>query len=158
ASSRRSGRCSTASPHRASCRAQAHSAQGTQPARTVAAFSRTGEIRFGAAVYGSFLVGSVVGVAYEADDSVATLTGSVLGSMVIFWVAHTWSDVIGERIAVGSRFRRRDVLVVARREWPLFEAALLPALLLALAWAGVWSRDTGAVLALAAAIMQITGW
>jgi hypothetical protein len=34
----------------------------------------------------------------------------------------------------------------------------VPTLLLALAWAGVWSRETGADLALAAAVLQITGW
>ena len=33
-----------------------------------------------------------------------------------------------------------------------------PHLLLALAWIGVWLRETGAALALAAAIAQITGW
>jgi hypothetical protein len=31
-------------------------------------------------------------------------------------------------------------------------------LLLALAWAGVWSRETGAKLTLAPAVIQITGW
>jgi hypothetical protein len=45
--------------------------------------------------------------------------------------------------------------VIARREWPLVEAAAVPAALLALAWAGVWSRETGAALALGSAI---TGW
>jgi hypothetical protein len=58
----------------------------------------------------------------------------------------------------GEAFRHRDVLVLARREWPLVEAAVVPTLLLALAWAGVWSRETGAGLALAAAVLQIMGW
>jgi hypothetical protein len=38
------------------------------------------------------------------------------------------------------------------------KAAVVPTLLLALAWAGVWSRETGAELALAPAVIQITGW
>ena len=50
------------------------------------------------------------------------------------------------------------VLRVARREWPLCEAAVVPTVLLALAWAGVWSRETGPELALAAAVVQIIGW
>jgi hypothetical protein len=41
---------------------------------------------------------------------------------------------------------------------PLVEAAAVPTALLALAWAGVWSRETGAMLTLGAAILQITGW
>jgi hypothetical protein len=50
------------------------------------------------------------------------------------------------------------VVVIAGREWPLVEAAVVPTLFLGLAWAGVWSRETGAHLALAAAILQILAW
>ena len=80
------------------------------------------------------------------------------GSALVFWLAHWWSEVLGEQISAGEAFGHRDVLRVARREWPLVESAVLPTLLLALAWAGVWSRETGAELALAAAVLQIIGW
>ena len=119
---------------------------------------RRDNVRFGAAVYGSFLVASVVGVAFEAGQDARVMTTSAFGSALVFWLAHWWSEVIGEQISAGEAFRHRDVLVVARREWPLVEAAVVPTLLLALAWAGVWSRETGAELALAAAVLQITGW
>ena len=69
-----------------------------------------------------------------------------------------WSGAVGERIRFGAGFRPRQVLVIARREWPLVEAAALPSILLALAWAGAWSRDTGARLALAAALVQVLAW
>ena len=119
---------------------------------------RRDNVRFGAAVYGSFLVASVVGVAFETGQDAQVMTTTAFGSAIVFWLAHWWSEVIGEQISAGEAFRHRDVLVVARREWPLVEAAVLPTLLLALAWAGVWSRETGAELALAAALLQITGW
>jgi hypothetical protein len=120
--------------------------------------SRPANIRFGAAVYGSFLVASVVGVAYEAGQDARSMTATAFGSALVFWLAHWWAEAIGEQIAAGEAFRHRDVLVVARREWPLIEAAVVPTLLLALAWAGAWSRDTGAELALGAAVLQIIGW
>jgi len=125
---------------------------------TVVPESRRANIRFGAAVYGSFLVASVIGVAYESGHDVRFMTTATFGSALVFWLAHWWSEAIGEQITAGEAFRHRDVLVVARREWPLVEAAVVPTLLLALAWAGVWSRDTGAELALAAALLQIVGW
>ena len=84
--------------------------------------------------------------------------GDDFGSMLVFWLAHWWSEVLGEQISAGEAFRHGNVLVLARREWPLVEAAVVPTVLLALAWAGVWSRETGAELALAAAVLQITGW
>ncbi len=116
------------------------------------------DVRFGAAVYGSFLAASVIGVAYESGASARAITASLLGSMLVFWAAHVWSDAMGQRIARGDGFGARDVLRIARREWPLVEAAVLPSLLLALAWAGAWSRATGTRLALAAALVQVVAW
>jgi hypothetical protein len=116
------------------------------------------DVRFGAAVYGSFLAASVIGVAYESGAGARTMTASLLGSMLVFWAAHVWSDAVGERVRLGAAFRHRDVLLIARREWPLVEAAALPSILLALAWAGAWSRETGARLALAAALVQVISW
>ena len=115
-------------------------------------------VRFGAAVYGSFLAASVVGVAYETGADARTMTASLLGSMVVFWAAHVWANAVGERIALGAAFSPGDALVIARREWPLVEAAALPSIVVALAWAGAWSRETGATLALAAALVQVLAW
>jgi hypothetical protein len=98
----------------------------------------------------------VVGIAYESGAG--AMTASLPGSMLAFWVAHAWSDAVGERIRFGEAFRPRDALFIARREWPLAEAAAFPPILLALAWAGAWSRGAGARLALAAALVQVVAW
>lgn len=116
------------------------------------------DVRFGAAVYGSFLAASVIGVTYESGTGARTMTASLLGSMLVFWAAHVWSEVVGGRIGLGEAFTPRDALLSARREWPLVEAAALPSILLALAWAGAWSRETGVGLALAAALVQVVSW
>ena len=76
------------------------------------------DVRFGAAVYGSFLAASVIGVAYESGAGARTMTASLLGSMLVYWAAHVWSDAVGERIRLGEAFRPRDVLLIARRECP----------------------------------------
>ena len=77
------------------------------------------DIRFGAAVYGTFLAASVVGVAYESGAGARTMTLSLLGSMLVFWAAHVWSEVVGERIRRGDALGPRHVLLTACREWPL---------------------------------------
>ena len=59
---------------------------------------RRDNIRFGAAVYGSFLVASVVGVAFEAGQDARFMTTTAFGSALVFWLAHWWSEVIGEQI------------------------------------------------------------
>ena len=131
---------------------------GAREGTANAPFGSRASIRFGAAVYGSFLVASVVGLAFEAGHDARAMTLTAFASMLVFWLAHWWSEVVGTQISAGQTFRRRDALAIARREWPLVEAAAVPTLLLALAWVGAWSRETGAALAMAAAIAQIVGW
>jgi hypothetical protein len=109
-------------------------------------------------VCGSFLAASLIGVSYEAGEHSGPMAATLLASMVIFWLAHVWSDVVGHHVAAGSNFRPKNIARIARREWPLVEASIVPTVLLTLAAAGVWSRETGALLAFAAADVQITGW
>jgi hypothetical protein len=116
------------------------------------------DVRFGAAVYGSFLAASVVGASYEAGEDARTMTATLFTSMVVFWLAHAWSEVVGQHVTRGSGFQPRRIVGIARREWPLVEAAVVPTLLLALAWAGVWSRQTGVTLALVSAVVQIAAF
>ena len=97
------------------------------------ALKRPGDVRFGAAVYGSFLTATVVGITFEAGESAHSMTATLCASMFVYWLAHVWSAVVGENIATGTRSRPRMIAVIGRREWPLFEASALPAALLALA-------------------------
>ena len=115
------------------------------------------EADYAAAVYGSVLVTALVGAAFEAEFDARTMTLTLLTTTVVFWLAHVWSEVMGVRLA-GSVPRFSDVRRVAISEWPVVEAGFVPGALLALAWAGVYSRDTGAELALTAAVLQLAAW
>jgi hypothetical protein len=113
---------------------------------------------FGAAVYGSVLAAALVGSMFEEQAGARTMTLSLVGTILVFWIAHAWSEVIGERVAEGPLFDRSSIRAIAIAEWPLVQSGLLPAALLALAWAGLYSRDTGAVLALGVGVLQLVGW
>jgi hypothetical protein len=116
------------------------------------------EYDYGAAVYGSILVAALVGAMFEDSSGPRSMTLSLLGSILAFWLAHVWSAVIGERVSEGRRFKVSRVRSIAVDQWPLVEAGLLPGLLIAIAWMGGYSRHTGVVLALAVAIVQLVGW
>jgi hypothetical protein len=120
--------------------------------------ARGREYDFGSAVYGSILVATLVGAMFEERAPARTMTLSLVGSVLIFWIAHVWSEVIGERVAEGHLFELSEVRPIAIREWPLVEAGLIPALLVAIAWIGWYSRHVGVVLALAAAVLQLVAW
>lgn len=67
------------------------------------------DIRYGPAVYGSFLVASVVGATFEVGAHERTLTGSEFASMLVFWLAHVWSEVVGEHVSAGTKFHARVI-------------------------------------------------
>lgn len=54
----------------------------------------------GVAVYGSFLVASVIGLGFEAGRDARALTVTVLGSMVAIWLARWWSEVVTSQTVV----------------------------------------------------------
>ena len=112
---------------------------------------------YAAAVYGSVLVTALVGAAFEAQLDARTMTLTLLTTILVFWLAHVWSEVMGVRLA-GTIPRWRHVRRVSVSEWPVVEAGFVPDALLALAWAGVYSRDTGAGLAMIAAVLQLGAW
>jgi hypothetical protein len=115
------------------------------------------EFDYAAAVYGSVLVTALVGATFEAHLESRTMTLTLLTTTVVFWLAHVWSEVMGVRLA-GTVPHWSDVRRVAVSEWPVVESGFVPGALLALAWAGVYSRDTGAELALIAALLQLAVW
>ena len=115
------------------------------------------EFDYGAAVYGSVLVTALVGAAFETHLDARTMTLTLLTTTLVFWLAHVWSAVMGVRLA-GTVPRWSQVRRVAISEWPVVEAGFVPDLLLALAWAGVYSRDTGAEAAIIAALIQLAAW
>src|SRR4051794_41788388 len=85
------------------------------------------DVHYGTAVYGSVLVATVAGALLHTDERAGQLTVTLAGSMVIFWLAHVWSETLGERVAEGRRFDTARIRHIARAEWPLVEAGGGPA-------------------------------
>ena len=115
------------------------------------------EFDYAAAVYGSVVATALVGATFEAQLDARTMTLTLLTTALVFWLAHVWSEVMGVRLA-GTIPAWSHVRQIAASEWPVVEAGFVPDALLALAWAGVYSRDTGAELALIAAVLQLAAW
>jgi hypothetical protein len=115
------------------------------------------EFDYAAAVYGSVLVTALVGAAFEAQLDAQTMTLTLLTTTLVFWLAHVWSEVMGVRLA-GTIPHWSDVRRISVSEWPVVEAGFVPDALLALGWAGVYSRDAGAEFAMIAAVLQLAAW
>jgi hypothetical protein len=110
------------------------------------------------AVYGSLLAASVVAGTSPLDGAptLLELVVLLLVTGLVFWAAHVYARVVGERVATGQAVTRAEVVRVARHEWPLVEAAIGPCLVatgvavvggsaVAVAWAALLTAIVGQV-------------
>jgi hypothetical protein len=113
---------------------------------------------YAAAVYGSIVAAAIVGAVRDEHASSMEAALTLLSTMGVFWLAHVWSRITGERIHYGTRFAPSRTLEIARSEWPLVEAAIGPAAVLLLGWAGVFTDRTALTAALVICGVQLVTW
>ena len=109
-----------------------------------------------AAVYGSLLVTTLIAVQWYHDLSVTFLGLSLIISVVVFWLTHVWAGIVNRRIH-GS-IDRSEAMTIAGDEAPMLTAAIIPTLLLGLAYLGIVPVDTAVALALLASLAQLFVW
>jgi hypothetical protein len=135
-----------------------HRRTGRNPAELLLGTGREAREGISSAIYGSILVTALIAALNAEDASLRVTFLTVVATMAVFWLAHVWSEVVGERIATRKDVGWARARVLAKREWPLFEAAGLPSIALVLAWIGLYSDEAGVDVALALAIIQLVGW
>ncbi len=109
-------------------------------------------------VYGSMVAASVV-VGAGVPESFPRLQLALLLLLtgVVFWLGHVHAQLFGARLAQRN-LDRGTVLHVCRDEWPIAEAALPPALALAVSPLFGLDLPGGLWLALAVAVAGQVGW
>jgi hypothetical protein len=113
---------------------------------------------YAAAIYGTVVATALVSAFRESHFSSKESTLSLLSTIGVFFLAHTWSAIAGERIHLGNRFSRHHSWEIVRSEWPLVEAGLAPAMVLLLGWAGMFGERTASTVALGVCGLQLLGW
>ncbi|KUJ69610.1 hypothetical protein ACZ90_09775 [Streptomyces albus subsp. albus] len=121
------------------------------------AVART-EIDYTGAVYGSLLAASVVvGAGTLGTFPRLELVLLLLITGLVFWAAHVFARLFGERIAQ-QRLDRGELRRVCVDEWPIVKAAIPPAVAVAISpLLGLDVRGT-AWLALGVAVAGQVGW
>lgn len=106
-------------------------------------------------VYGTILVGALIAAESGVHDGYLDKVGSTLLALAIYWLAHSYSTVVGRRIAT----RERLSLVALRRamahDWGIVRGASIPLLALVVCWLAGASQETGVNVAVWAAIASL---
>ncbi len=113
---------------------------------------------YAAAIYGSIVAAALIEAFRGEHAHAETIALSTLATMAVFWLAHVWSGIMGERMHSRGPVGLDGAARIARAEWPLVEASFAPIFVLALGWAGAISDNVAAEVALAVCVIQLFGW
>lgn len=100
------------------------------PASLVIVQKFAGGSNVASAVYGTIITIAVLGAWYADPTSGALETLiSVLATLVVFWVAHAYSHIVGHELSKEG-VNRTNVFSAFRHDWPIVQSGFLPLLVL----------------------------
>jgi hypothetical protein len=111
------------------------------------------------AVYGQIVSTAVVVTASEYPDyGAGDIALTVLATMLVFWAAHAFAEVVTERLLRGSAMSWQEVLAVMGQELPLVQSAVPALLALGLGAVGILGYAASVDLAIALGVLALFGW
>jgi len=115
--------------------------------------------RRGAGIYGAIITAAILDTA-GGHVATGTLVASVVVTLLVYWIAEEYAEVLGEQAGGGrlpSRASIRDSLIST---WPMVTASYLPLLAVVLAALAGAPKLTAANVGLVVAIVLLTvhGW
>lgn len=103
-------------------------------------------------VYGTILVGALIAAESGVNDGYLDLVGSTALALGIYWLAHSYSTVLGRRLSHEEHLTAGALGRALGHDWSIVRGASVPLLALLVAWAAGASETAGIDAAVWAAI------
>jgi hypothetical protein len=115
--------------------------------------------RRAAGIYGAIITAAILDTA-GGHLSTAALVVSVVITLLVYWIAEEYAEVLGEQAAGGRLPGRASIRAALLSTWPMVTASYLPLLAVVLAGLTGASALTAANVGLAVAVVLLTvhGW
>jgi membrane-associated PAP2 superfamily phosphatase len=107
-------------------------------------------------VYGTIVVLSVVTAASTVEHDLWRLAVIAAATVAVYWIAHVYSDGLGESLNVGRRLTAAELGMIARRERSILLAAVLPVSAIVLGALGVLANRTALWVAVGIGVATLT--
>jgi hypothetical protein len=110
-------------------------------------------------LYGTVLVLAVITALSKSGHAAASvLLGGVVVTTGVFWIVHVYADSLAARVAAPDRPWSALAAHHAHHELPILQAAVPPAIPLALGTVGVLSRESASWAAIGLGLAGLFGW
>jgi hypothetical protein len=115
--------------------------------------------RRAAGIYGAIITAAILDTA-GGHVSTAALVVSVVVTLLVYWIAEEYAEVLGEQAAAGHLPNRASIQGALISTWPMVTASYLPLLAVVLAAVAGASTLTAANVGLVVAVVLLTvhGW
>jgi hypothetical protein len=100
------------------------------------------------AVYGTLTIGALLAAESNLHDTFPETVGSVAAALAIYWLAHSYAELLGHRLTTHERLTARALGRALGRDWAIVRGAGAPLLALVVAWAVGASQETAVTAAL----------
>jgi hypothetical protein len=101
-----------------------------------------------ATVYGTITIGALLAAEDGLRDTYPETVGSVVVALTIYWLAHSYAELLGQRLAARKRLTVAELGRALARDWAIVRGAGAPLLALLVAWAVGANQEAGVTAAL----------
>jgi hypothetical protein len=109
-------------------------------------------------IYGTIVVAGLLAATGPDDDPEVWPTALwVIVTVLVFWLAHSWSLSIARR-ATGMEAEHRGLRRTLSHHWPIFQAAFPPVVVMLVATALGANDETAIELAAWSCVLLLAGW
>ena len=106
-------------------------------------------------VYGVILVGALVAAESGSHDGYFDKAGSTLLALAIYWLAHSYSTVLGRRIEHQQRLTIAGLSEAMEHDWGIVRGGAIPLIAVVCCWAFGASQETAVNVAIWAAVASL---
>jgi hypothetical protein len=113
------------------------------------------EINPGGAVYGIITIGALLAAESGARETYAETVGSAVIAVLLYWIAHSYADVLGLRLSEHESFGWQRLWLAFVRDWAIVKGASVPLAALVVAWAAGAEQATALTVGVWAAVASL---
>ncbi|MFI4990766.1 MAG: hypothetical protein ACHQHO_07625 [Solirubrobacterales bacterium] len=106
-------------------------------------------------VYGVITVGALMAAESGRHESYIDAFASAAIATLLYWLAHSYSDLLGDRLRTGEPLTLRVLGRALVHDWAIVRGAAIPLLALVIAWLVGANQESGVTAALRTAVVTV---
>ncbi len=94
------------------------------------------------AIYGMIAIGALLAAESGLRDTYLETIGSALLALALYWLAHAYADLLGQRLQTRGRLTPQALAKNLLHDWAIMRGGLVPLVVLLTCWAAGASQET----------------